>query len=206
MKNYGELKTDTEIEMTMKSLTDNGFLPEVVNTSLDAMEKIKSLIPAGASIMNGSSTTLQEIGFIDLLKGGNTGWNNLHENVLKETDPAKQANLRKEVVLSDYYLGSVHAVSKDGVLLIASNSGSQLPHLAFTSANLILIVGTQKITENLTDSMQRVREYIFPLEDARMKSVNMGGSYISKELILYKEQSWSGRKVHVIFVKEKLGF
>ena len=140
MKNYGVLKTEEEIELTIKSLTDNGFLPEVVNTKEEAMEKIKSLIPAGASIMNGSSTTLQEIGFIDYLKAGNTGWKNLHEEVLSETDKEKQSVMRKQSVVSDYYLGSVHAISQDGILLIASNSGSQLPHLAFTSANLILIV------------------------------------------------------------------
>ena len=44
MKNFEELKTDEVVEMTMKSLTENGFLAEVVENKVQAMEKIKSLI------------------------------------------------------------------------------------------------------------------------------------------------------------------
>jgi len=51
--------------------------------------------------MNGSSTTLTEIGFVDYLKEGIHGWDNVHEDILNEKDPAKQAQLRKESVLAD---------------------------------------------------------------------------------------------------------
>ena len=156
--------------------------------------------------MNGSSRTLEAIGFVEYLKSGAHGWNNLHEAILAEKDRAKQMLLRKQSTLSDFYLGSVHAVVQTGEVLIASNSGSQLPHLAFTSPNLILVVGTQKITPNFDSAMARVRDYTLPLEDARMKEAGMGGSFISKLLIINREPVFMGRKVHVIFVNEKLGF
>jgi hypothetical protein len=108
--------------------------------------------------------------------------------------------------LSDYYLGSVHAVAETGQLVIASNSGSQLPHIVFTSPNIIFVVGAQKLAPNLDAALGRVREYVLPLEDQRMKSVGMGGSFISKLLIFEKEQPFMNRKVYVIFVNEKLGF
>ena len=203
---YDQLASQESIDKTIAALTERGHLPELVLSREAALEKIKALIPQGASVMNGASRTLEEVGFIEYLKGGNHGWNNLHEAILSEQDPAKKAELRKQAVVSDFYLGSVHAVAETGEIIVASNSGSQLPHLAFTSQNLILVVGVQKITPSFDSGMSRLKEYVLPLEDQRMKSVGMGGSNISKILIIDKEQPFMGRKSHIIFVNEKLGF
>ena len=205
-KNYETLASAESISTVEKALTSNGFLPETVATGVEALARIKELIPKGASVMNGSSHTLEEIGFIDHLANGGHGWNNLHDSILAEKDPAKQTELRKYSVVSDFYLGSVHAVSETGELVVASASGSQFPHLAFTSPNLILVVGTQKIVPSLADAHKRIAEYVFPLEDDRIKSLGYPGSLLGKELILHKEHPMMGRKVHVILVNEKLGF
>jgi len=203
---YDTLAPVDSVSKTMGALTDRGFLPESVASGAEALSRIKELVPARASVMNGSSRTLDEIGFVQYLKDGKHGWNNLHEAILAEKDPAKQIALRKQSVLSDFYLGSAHAVAETGEIVIASNSGSQLPHVAFTSQNIILVVGSQKITPDLDTAVARLKEHVFPLEDARMKEVGMGGSFISKTLILSKEQPFMGRKFHVIFVNEILGF
>lgn len=194
------------VQKAVSALVERGVKAVIVNDRVEALEKVKSLVPKGASVMNGSSRTLDEIGFVDYLKSGNHGWKNLHEEILVGKDPTKQAMLRKQAVLSDYYLGSVHAVAETGQLIIASNSGSQLPHIVFTSPNLIFVVGAQKLTPNLDTALARVREYVLPLEDKRMKDAGMGGSAISKLLIFEREPVFMGRKVYVIFVNEKLGF
>lgn len=206
MNNFDTLASAEAIEKTMLALKKRGFLPELVGDRAAALSRIKELIPAGASVMNGSSRTMEEIGYIDYLKAGKHGWNNLHEAILAEKDPAKQAELRKRSVLSDFYLGSVHAVAATGELLIASNTGSQLPHLVFTSPNLILVVGTQKLMPTLAAAFERLEKYVYPLEDQRMKDTGAVGSNISKVLIFNKEQAFLGRKVHIVFVEEKLGF
>ena len=203
---YETLAGEERINKTIDALQKRGITGISVKNGREALEKIKSLIPSNASVMNGSSRTLDQIGFIEYLKSGKHGWRNLHAEILTEKDPQKQAVLRKQSVLSDYYLGSVHAVAETGQLVIASNSGSQLPHLVFTSQNIILVVSTQKITPDLDSALKRVRDYVLPLEDQRMKSVGMGGSAISKLLIFEREQPFMNRKVHVIFVNEKLGF
>ena len=192
--------------MAIDVLGERGVEGIVVDNRVQALEKVKSLIPKGASIMNGSSRTLEEIGFIDYLKSGEHGWKNVHEEILLEKDSVKQAILRTQAVLSDYYLGSIHAIAQTGQFIIASNSGSQLPHIVFTSPNVILVAGTQKLVANLDAALARVHEYVFPLEDQRMKDVGMGGSAISKLLIFEREPVFMGRKVHIIFVNEKLGF
>lgn len=203
---HDTLPSQETINKTIDSLSQRGYISEYVSTKNEALARINDLMPAGVSIMNGASRTLEQIGFIDQLKSGNHKWDNLHESILAEKDPVKNALLRKQSVLSDFYLGSAHAITENGEIVIASNSGSQLPHLVYTSQNIILIVGTQKITSDLSSALNRLEDYVFPLEDARMKEVGMGGSFISKLLILKKEQHFMGRKFHIIFVGEKLGF
>jgi len=203
---YNTLASKDTMHKTMNALKERGHLPELVESRSEALEKIKALIPAGASVMNGSSRTLEEIGFVSYLKAGAHGWNNLHEAILNETDPVKQAALRKQAVLSDYFVGSIHAVCETGEMLIASNSGSQLPQVVFTSQNLIFVVGAQKIVPTLADAFDRLERHVIPLEDERMRMAMGMGTYASKILIVKREQPFMGRKSHVIFVNEKLGF
>lgn len=203
---YSQPVSEESIARTSESLSKRNFTVHRAHTKTEALEAIKQLIPAGASVMNGASRTLEQIGYIDYLKAGAHGWNNLHEAVVAEQDPVKKAALRKQAVLSDFYLGSVHAIAESGEIVIASNTGSQLPHIVFTSPNVIFVIGTQKITPTLQAALDRVETYVFPLEDNRMKEAGMGGSFMSKLLTFYGEKEWTGRKFHVIFVDEALGF
>jgi L-lactate utilization protein LutC len=203
---FNRLAGKETINKIMIALQTNGIESIFVEGKAEALEKIKELIPSGASVMNGSSTTLDQIGYIDYLKSEHHPWNNLHKAIVEETDPTKQAAMRKQALLSDYYLGSVHALSENGEFLIASNTGSQLPHIAFSSKNLIFVVGAQKIVPNITEGMKRIEEYVFPLEDQRMKNLYNVGTQISKVLIFKKENKNFGRKVTMIIVNEPLGF
>ncbi len=203
---YNILANKKVIDETIKNLATNNVEAIFVKNGAMALEKIKELIPAGASVMNGGSITLETIGFVEYLKGDQHSWNNLHETILNEKDPQKQAALRKQATLSDYYLGSVHALTKTGEFLIASNSGSQLPHVVFSSPNLIFVVGAQKIVANLDKAMKRLEEYVIPLEDHRMMERHKAHTYPSKILIFKRESPFSRRKITMIMVNEVLGF
>lgn len=204
--NYQTLATDESLQKTVYALKEKGYETNVVKDKTEALQKIKEIIPKGASVMNGSSVTLEEIGFVEYLKSGNHGWNNLHEAILAEKDPLKQELLRKKSVLSDYYLGSVHAVIENGEFIVASNTGSQLPHLVYTSPNLIFVVGTQKIVPDFENAIKRLEEYVVPLEDKHMLEKYKMRTQLNKILIFKGEASFLKRKVYFIFVKEKIGF
>jgi L-lactate utilization protein LutC len=203
---YDTLATDAVIEKVKANLAERNIEAIVVENGALALAKIKELIPKGASINNGSSTTLNQIGWVDYLKEHTHEWNNLHAAVIAEKDPAKQKELRNKAIFADYYLGSVHAVAETGEMIIASASGSQLPPIVFTSPNLIFVVSTQKIAPTYEEALKRVETHVVPLEDARMKSVNMGGTVLAKIVTFEREPTFMGRKVRVILVKEKLGF
>src|SRR5258708_9735020 len=111
------------------ALAEKGYEVFDVKTGSEALAKIKEIIPDNASVMNGSSVTLEQIGFVNYLKSEEHKWNNLHKAIVEEKDPKKQAKLRKEAPRSDYYLGSVHALTEPGEFVVASNSGIQLPHI-----------------------------------------------------------------------------
>ena len=201
---WNKLADKKILEETFKALKDRGIEVMVVNDRKEALEKIKELIPNGAEVMNGSSATLREIGFVDYLKLGKHGWNNLHDPIFAEKDQQKQGELRTKSTLAEYYLGSVHAISSKGEVLVASASGSQLPAYVFSSPHVIWVAGINKITEDLDSAIKRVREYVLPLENERMKKEGFPGSFIGK-LVIFEKEMMPGR-ITLVLVKEKLGF
>lgn len=203
---YNSLASREIVDKTVAALAARNFKPRRFASGAEALAYIKAAVPQGVSIMNGTSTTLQQIGYVEHLKAGEHGWNNLHEAILAEKDSEKQTQLRKYSVVSDYYLGSVHAITEAGELVIASNSGSQLPHLAYTSSNVILVVSTKKIVPTLADAFDRIEKHIIPLEDVRMKEVYGYGTAHNKTLVLRAENPAIGRQVEILLVDENLGF
>lgn len=202
---YDTLAPKIIVEKTMKSLKTRGINPEFVDTKKDALNRLKELIPAGSEIMTGGSTTLDQIGFTEILVHGQHQWKNLKDAILSEKDPARQIELRKKSVTAKYMIGSIHAVVETGEVLVVNATGSSIPAYSFSSDNVIWIVGTQKIVSTVEEGFKRLREYCFPLEDNRMKSLGYGGSTLGKFLLFEKETN-SNRKITLIFVNEKLGF
>lgn len=203
---YSKLATLDSVEKTINSLKQKGYNTILVDNKTEALEKIKQLIPQGVSITNGSSTTLKQIGYFEYLKSGDHGWNDLNAKIAAENDEAKRHELRKQSSISDYYLGSVHALTEEGEMLIASNTGSQLPHLVFTSPNLVLVVSTKKIVPDLSEAFKRLESYVVPLEDKRMMGEYNAHTALNKILIFKGEATYLGRKINIILVNEDLGF
>lgn len=170
----------------------------------EALAGIKELIPAGSEVMNGSSTTLIEIGYSDLLKSEQHNWTDLYKTVISENDPEKRAEIRRKSVTSEYFLSGVNAIAMTGELVSCDASGSRVGAWPFAARHLILVAGVNKIVPTLQDALQRIREYAYPLEDARSKKVNGVASQIGKCVILVNERQ-QGR-VTLILVNDVLGY
>ena len=198
------MPNEKELEMVVEAIKSRGINVIVVENKKKALEKIKELIPRGAEVSNGSSTTLNEIGFIDYLKSGRHGWKNLHEEILKEKDVAKQMDLRRKLVTSEYFLGSVNAIAKTGELVACDASGSRVTAYPFAAKYLILVAGLQKITSSLDEAIKRIREYVYPLEDKRAKEAYGMNSTTGKWVII--EREIISNRTTLILVKERLGF
>ncbi len=205
---FRSLPTKERIGKVLDAVNLRGVKAQLAETREKALEMVKSMIPDGADVMTGASITLQQIGFEDLLVSGKHPWHNLKEGILAEKDMAKQATLRKQGTLSEYFLGSVHAITEAGEIVIASATGSQLPAYAFSSSNVIWVAGAQKITPSMEMALKRIREYIVPLEDQHMKQLYgpKAATMIGKILIFERESPVIHRNLNLILVNEVLGF
>ena len=111
--------------------------------------------------------------------------------------------IRKLIAAPDFMLGSVNAVTEDGIQVTASATASQLGPYANTAGKVILVVGSQKIVPDLETALRRVREYVLPWEDDQVRKMIPSGSFVGKILII--EREWISGRMIVILVKEPIG-
>lgn len=202
---FDTLASQTQLKTATSNLAQRGVQVEVLADAAAALQRIQKLIPAGASVLTGSSQTLAQLGFDDLLKAGEHPWNNLKDALLK-APMEQQYQLRRQGTLADFFIASVHAICETGEVLIASASGSQLPAYAFSSPNVIWVAGTQKIVPTLEEGLRRVREYSLPAEDTAQKKMGGTGSFIGKMLIFEREAPYLGRNIHLLLIEEVIGY
>ena len=199
---FTTLPDEETLAATVVALEEHGFSVEVVD-DLDAARKtVLTRIPRGASVMTNTSVTLQETGIADAINNG--GPYDSARNKLNELDFATQLKEMKAVGgQADYSLGSVHAVTHDGALFIASASGSQLASYAWGAANVIFVVGAQKLVPNAEAARERIFEHSLKLEDVRAYAAYGMNSYVGKILEIHQEQP---DRIHVVLVRQVVGF
>src|SRR5262249_5252948 len=163
---FTELPEEHVLAATVVAMEEHGFSVEVVDDLDAARAAVLARIPHGSSVMTNTSVTLAETGIADAINDG--GPYDSARNAMFALDFATQAQEMKGIGgQPDYALGSVHAVTRDGTLVIASASGSQLASYAWGAANVIFVVGAQKLVPSLEAAHQRIYRHSLKLEDAR---------------------------------------
>ena len=199
---FTTLPDEHTLEATVTALEEHGFSVEVVDDLAAAREAVLARIPHGASVMTNTSMTLTETGLADAINDG--GPYDSARNKMAQLDFATQLRQMKEIGgQPDYALGSVHAVTRDGTLVIASASGSQLASYAWGAANVIFVVAAQKLVPTLEAARERIYQHSLVLEDARAVAAYGQHSYVGK--ILEIGQELPGR-IHVVLVRQPAGF
>jgi acyl-CoA hydrolase len=187
---------------TVTALEEHGFSVEVVDNLDAARQAVLARIPHGASVMTNTSVTLADAGLADAINGD--GPYDSARNRMFALDFATQAQEMKAIGgQPDYALGSVHAVTRDGTLVIASASGSQLASYAWGAANIIFVVGAQKLVPTLQAAHERIYQHSLVLEDAR--AIAAYGQHSSVGKILEIHQELPGR-IHIVLIRQAAGF
>jgi len=201
---WTQLASVTSITKTVSALKQNGIKAVVVENKNRAVAEVLKLLPKGASAMNMTSVTLQELGIPKIINES-SNYDSLRDKLNKMDRVKQELEMQKIGAAPEWVIGSVHAITENGEILIASNTGSQLGAYAYGSMHVIWIAGTQKIVKNLNDGFKRIYEHSLPLESERAKKAyGAKGSNVGKLLIVNKEIQ-SGR-ITLILVKELLGF
>lgn len=202
---WNSIPSDKIIDKTIESLKKRGFVVALVDDKAQALNKIKEIIPdLDIEVMTGSSTTLYQIGFMDYYLSDKSKWNRLGPVIFNEKDPQKQSILRRKSNSADYFIASANAITEDGLVVACDRSGSRVGAYPFAAKTIVLIIGAQKITANLEQAMRRIREYVFPLEDARARKAYGTGSNFGKWVII--ENEFMKNRIFIVLVKEVLGF
>lgn len=201
-KDYSKVATEEQIELTQTALIDNGFKVIVVDDLKQLHDEVIKLIPEKTQVFTATSKTIDEAGLTEELNSAK--YQSVREMFMPlYGQPDKQVEMKRIGSASDWAIGSAHAVTKEGHILIASASGSQIPNYVYGASNFILAIGSQKLVDDLDEGLERIETHTFPLEDARAQVAYGAHSSINKILIYRKETQGRGT---VIIVKQAVGF
>ena len=180
------------------NLTNNGFEVYSFETNEEVISKVHELIPEGSQVMTMTSTTLDELGISSEINESGK-YDSVKTKLYSGDEVAKTT-----ASVPDYAIGSVHAVTESGQLVIASATGSQLPAYVYGGKSVIFVISTQKIVTDLDAALKRIYDYVLPLENERAMKAYGVGSGVNKLLIINKEATPS--RIKILFINQKLGF
>jgi hypothetical protein len=187
---------------TAAALASSGFDAKVAADAQEARRLVLDAIDEGAEVHTALSETIRELGLTGEFEESGR-YTSVRAELNKLDRATQDREMRKLAAAPDYIVGSAHAITDSGEIIVGSGSGSQLGAYAYAAGRVILVVGHQKLVRDLDEGLRRVREYSLPREHARMQSVGRPGSLLAKTLIISYDRS--GR-ITVILVPETLGF
>lgn len=200
---FSHVASDERIAKTAESLTANGMQTFVVANAEEARKKVFELIPRDAEVFNVTSRTIDEIGVsAEIASSGH--YDDVRKHLIELDQEGQQRAKRQLGAAPDVVVGSVHAITEQGQLVIASMSGSQMGPGVSGAAKVIYVAGTQKLVANLNEGLRRVQEYTLPLEDERALNAYGINSAVNKLLIINREIV--PERISIILVKENIGF
>lgn len=205
MNNWTTIASDQRIQATVAALAKNGIEAVVVPDQQSAKETVLSMIPEGSEVMVMTSVTLDTIGVTESINNSNGKYRPV-KDILASMDRKTQGlEMNRLGAAPEYALGSVHAVTEAGEVLIASGTGSQLPAYAYGASHVIWVVGAQKLVTTMEQAMKRIYEHTLPLESERArKAYGVAGSAVNKLLIINKEGNPD--RIKMVIVKEAIGY
>src|SRR5260370_4699760 len=160
--------TEAELEKLAGNLRERNFEVVIVQDGEEARAEVLKRIPDGASVHSGKSKTIEDAGlFQELME--NERYDFIRRRTMKMDRATQRAQMHTAGAAPDVMLGSVHAVTEAGQLVITSASGSQIGPIASGAGKLVLVIGSQKIRPSPHAAFARIPHYRFPYEDARLR-------------------------------------
>jgi L-lactate utilization protein LutC len=200
---FSRVATRERIDAVASALERNGINCTVVDSAEEARKAVRSILPVGAEVYNNTSRTLEVIGVAEDIEGSGQ-YQPLRPRLYQMDREMQVREMRQLSASPDWVVGSVHALTEEGSLLIASASGSQLGPIASGAGHVVLVVGAQKIVPDLNTGLRRVYDYCFPREDRRARQAYGVPSGVNNVLVINKAVALG--RITAILVNEPLGF
>ena len=199
---FTEAPSEATLNAVANRLRERNIGVVIVATPADAKAAVLELIPAGALVHSGKSKTLEDAGLLKEFMQSDR-FDFVRRRTQKMDQRTQRDEIRKAGAAPDVMVGSVQALTEAGQLVVASASGSQIGPYASGAGKLILVVGSQKIVPDLDTAFRRIKEHVFPYEDARLREQLGLGTKLARILIL--EQEFAPGRTTVVLVREPIG-
>jgi hypothetical protein len=200
---FSRVASREQIRAVASALERNGITCTVVDSADQARKAVRSILPVGAEVYNNTSRTLEVIGVAeDIERSGQ--YQPLRPRLYQMDREMQGREMRQLSASPDWVVGSVHALTEEGSLLVASASGSQLAPIASGAGHVVLVIGAQKIVPDFNTGLRRIYDYCFPLEDRRARQAYGVPSGVNNVLVINK--AIAPGRITAILVNEPLGF
>jgi hypothetical protein len=200
---FAHLASGEQLKTVAKALERNGITASVVDSGEEARAAVRAILPVGAEVYNNTSRTLELVGIAEDVERSGL-YQPLRPRLYQMDREMQSREMRLLSAAPDWLVGSVHAVTEEGSLLIASASGSQLGPIVSGAGRVLFVIGGQKVVPDFNSGLRRLYEYCFPLEDLRAKEAYGVPSGVNNVLVINKVLV-PGR-ITAIIVQESLGF
>jgi hypothetical protein len=193
---------DDVIERAADALRASNIEVLVVDTGDEARDAVLARVPAGSEVHSAKSMTIEEIGVFAALHAPGA-YDAIRPKLLAMDRATQGREMRKLGAVPDTIVGSVNAITADGALVAASATGNQLAAYAGGAGRVILVVGSQKFVPDLDAAFARIREVVFPYENARVNATMGVDTKLEKVLVIFGE--WLAGRTTVVIVREPVG-
>jgi len=199
---FADPASEAQLEALAEKLRARNFEVVIVQDGAEAKAEVLKRIPEGAQVHSGKSKTLEDAGlFKEFMEGDRFDF--VRKRTMKLDQRTQRDEIRRLGAAPDVMINSAHAVTEDGQIVVTSASGSQIGPIASGAGQLILVIGSQKIVPDLDTAFRRIREHVFPYEDARLREAIGIGTKITRTLIL--DQDFMPGRTTVILVRTPIG-
>lgn len=199
---FDQLPDEETLSTVVSNVEERNVSVTVCESGDQARSYLAEQIPQGATVMSGHSTTMEEIGFTDILTTAD-GFEYVG-NQLDELEDDARFQARRNATTADVFFDGVNAIAESGELIGANALGNGVGAWPFGAESLVLIGSTNKIMPSWTDAVERLREFALPLEDARAEEVYGQGSLVGKLVSLEYERV--DDRTQLVLIKDQLGF
>ncbi len=211
---------DDRIKRTMEALEKNNMSAFYVETKAEVAPLAESLLKEGDTVAVGGSMSLFETGVIELLRNGKY---NFLDRYAENLTPADIEDIYRKSYFADCYLCSTNAVTVNGELYNVDGNSNRVSAIAYGPKSVIMVVGVNKIVENIDEAVLHVKNIAAPLNAKRLSCdtycaktghcVKNDASYdgcnspgrICRTRLICDEQRIRGR-IKIIFVGEPTGY
>lgn len=195
----------------LEVLQSCGYDAHFVKNKSEALNLAKNYIKSNMSVGLGGSESVKEIGLLDFLMGNKeiTLYNQYEAGISMEENIKR----RRMGLISDIFVSSTNAITRDGKLVNADGSGNRVAAFSYGPTNVLLVVGKNKIVDTLEDGFKRVMETAATknIERINNKAIEMGKEpkynhdNIANKFSWIKADDDKGRII-IILVDEELGY